>query len=150
MTRSRIAGALSGLFILAGIALAAPEAPDPEPPSPRAKSSATSGAFTVNVANNGLISASNKLGQLLWRAQVAKFAPAVEGQVLIEGDHVVVAQGGVLSNLDLRSGKLLWQRTGALRDGNLSIKGNKVILTQKGKREVVDLKTGRVLSGGPK
>jgi outer membrane protein assembly factor BamB len=150
MTRPRSAGALSGLFLLAGIALAAPEAPDPEPPSPRARSSATSGDFTVRVDNTGIVSASNKFGQLLWKSQALKPRKLGEGQVVIEGDHVAVLHGGNLYALDLRSGKNLWHRFPAFTEANLSVKGGKVTLAHKGKREVVDLKTGRLLEGKAK
>jgi outer membrane protein assembly factor BamB len=144
MMRLQFAGALSCLFLVAGVLLAV-EDPDPEPPKPRAKSSATSGDYVVKVDNNGMVSASNKRGQLLWRTHALKAQYMEDGQVIIAGDHVAVLHGGNLFALDLRSGKLLWNRFATLPKGKLSVKGDRVTVAHKGKREAVDLKTGKLL-----
>jgi outer membrane protein assembly factor BamB len=150
MFRHRVAGIVSGLLLLAGAVSAVADAPDPEPPNSRAGSSATSGDLTVKVDNIGNIAASNKRGQVVWATSLFKGRRLRgEGQVLIQGDRVVVAKGGTTNVLDLRTGKLFWQRFGDLRDGKLSIKGDRVILKEKGKRDVLDLKTGRFIEGGP-
>jgi hypothetical protein len=150
MFRPRVAGIVSGLLLLAGAAGAAPDAPDPEPPNTRAGSSATSGNLTVKVDNIGNIAATDKRGRMVWATSLVKGrALPGEGQVLIQGDRVVVAKGGVIDALDLRTGKLFWQRLGLLRDARLSIKGDRITLKEKSKREVIDLKTGRFLEGGP-
>jgi hypothetical protein len=76
---------------------------------------------------------------------LARRVVAREGQVAIDGDYVVVHQGGMTSALDLRSGKMFWRRIDALGEGSLSVKAGKATLTHKGKKEVFDVRTGKLL-----
>ncbi len=134
---------VASLLLLAGAVVA--DGPDPEPPKPLAGSTAKSGDFVVSVDRTGIVNASNKFGQLLWKCQLARRGGAADGQVVIEGAHVVVALSGMTSALDLRSGKMFWRRINGLAGGALAVKNGKVILTHRGKKEVLDLRTGKLL-----
>jgi hypothetical protein len=145
MVRPLVAGLLASLLLLAGVARTVAEDPDPEPPKPRSPSMAKSGDYTVTIDKTGIVNASNKLGQLLWKARLARRGVPKEGQIAIDGDYVVVAQSGITCALDLRSGKTFWRRINGLGDAALKVKDGKATLTVKGKKEVIDIRTGRVL-----
>src|SRR5262245_10032630 len=103
--------------IFTGVPLAlllcvAPVRADDDPEPARSGAEARSGGYVVKLSKAGEVTASDKQGKLIWRYDT-RAAADKPGQVVIGGERVVVGHKGVLTALELVSGKALWVKTGS-------------------------------------